>query len=146
MLYLPYEIWRDVKWYEWKYRISNMGNVLSINYKRLWYNKNLSLLNTTQWYKKILFRVWYNKEIKRTLYKNVLVHRLVWIHFLNKIIWKNHINHINWIRTDNRIENIERCTSSENHIHKYRVLWYSNSIKQRESARKNIISYNKLRY
>ena len=51
------------------------------------------------------------------------VHRLVLLAF----DWRDgceklDVNHKNGIRTDNRLENLEWCTRSENHLHAYRVL------------------------
>jgi len=130
MLYLPYEIWRDIKWYEWLYQISNLWRLKWLI--RKWIIKEVILKqseNNVSWYKQITLSKEWNKKTYR-------IHRLIGLHYIKEIKWKDYINHINWIRTDNRIENLERCTSSENHLHKYRVLWYSHSIKQREAASK----------
>src|SRR6266853_3339920 len=56
--------------------------------------------------------------------KDPLAHRLVWEAFNGVISEGVEINHKNGVKTDNRLENLELLTRSENLKHKFRVLHY----------------------
>lgn len=54
---------------------------------------------------------------KDKVHKRYSIHRLVAMAFIPNTENKPHINHINAIRNDNKVENLEWCTPSENGKH-----------------------------
>ena len=105
---------RDIKWFEWKYQISNLWNVKSfVNnnikwkeyFKKPWINKD--------WYNYVMLK----KDWKRI---NCLLHRLVLSSFLENIENKRTVNHKDWNKLNNILENLEWATDYENvtHYHK----------------------------
>lgn len=103
------EIWRDIKGYENKYQISNLGNVRSLS--RTIVRKN----GKKQTFKSRVLKPcknnkgYYLVSLDGKLYT---IHRLVVENFMNNLV----VNHKNGIKTDNRIENLELISQKDNCI------------------------------
>lgn len=107
------EEWRDVVGGEGFYQVSNIGRVKSFVRKRVRF-----LTQTKYWggYFGVGLR-----RLKDATSRTFLVHRLVAQAFIPNPECKPFVNHINGIKTDNRVENLEWVTGSENLAHSYRV-------------------------
>lgn len=78
---------------------------------------------TNKFLKKILnINGYYRTQIRENgKNKYVFIHRLVAELYLENTENKPCVNHINGIKTDNRVENLQWCSRSENGIHAYRL-------------------------
>lgn len=79
----------------------------------------------------IFVQLWENAKNKK-----FKVHRLIAIYYIENPYNKSQVNHINGIKDDNRIENLEWVTSSENQYHAIKIGLRKTSVKQRETAKK----------
>lgn len=98
------------------YYISKCGKVLSINYRNTNKYKVLKYRYDGGGYAILSVYINTNKR------KNIKIHRLVAQTFIPNPKNKPQVNHINGIRNDNRVENLEWCTCSENNLHAFKVL------------------------
>lgn len=120
------EIWKNIPEINECYFVSNRGNVKSIGRvevgkRRVCKRKDklLSLSMDTGGY--IHTGLMVGKKQKR-----YLVHRLVAMAFIPNTLNKPFINHINGIKSDNRVENLEWVTRSENAKHSFAIGLQSN--------------------
>lgn len=116
------EEWKDIPGYEGFYQASTKGRVRSLNrictvyrgstkYKRKLKGKIRSLVNLNGYN-----GVRLSKDGDKKL---IQVGRLIALTFIPNPNNKPQINHKNGIKTDDRVENIEWCTQSENTQHAY---------------------------
>lgn len=103
------EIWKPIVGFEKLYTVSSLGKIRG--------TKILAPGDNGRGY----FYVFLSKNGKE---KRFYVHRLVAKTFLPNPENKPYVNHKNGIRNDNRVENLEWVTQSENELHKYKTLGY----------------------
>lgn len=102
------EEWKDIPGFEGVYKISNFGQVKSTKFNK---EKILKLDLTTKGYYQI-------KLYNGTSRKWYLVHRLVCASFLDVELLNSNlvVNHKNGIRNDNRLDNLEIISLTNNTI------------------------------
>jgi len=113
------ELWKPIDGYP-GYEISNQGNLRSSRgFGRVGGNGRVHMLkpqlNRFNGYMQAVFSVNCKKTGQR-------IHALVARAFIGPILKGMTVNHINGIKTDNRAENLEIVTLSENMLHAFRVL------------------------
>lgn len=113
------EIWKDVVGYEGYYKVSNIGNVMSVD--RLVFNKRLKNIHFRRGAIMSLNIVngYYALGLaKGGVVKSMLVHRLVATAFIPNPENKPQVNHKDFNRKNNNINNLEWVTLQENLKHR----------------------------
>ena len=113
---MPYEIYMDIKGYEGIYQVSNLGNIRNSK------GKVLKPIKSSEGYMQIVL-------CKNGEHKRYYIHRLVLSTFKANPENKPQVNHINEDKTDNRLNNLEWNTPSENINHGTRTERASKSMK-----------------
>ena len=103
------EIWKDVKDFEGCYQVSNLGNVKSFQRS---FPAILKPRTNKYGYRVVICSSKDNR-------KSFLIHRLVALAFIENPKGKRCVNHKDCDKTNNKLENLEWSTYSENNKHAY---------------------------
>lgn len=109
------EIWKDIKGYEGKYQVSNLGEVRSLKFNKSQKCKKLKPKFAGAGYRSVAL-------LMNGKSKYCYIHRLVALHFIDNPLFKKEVNHKDGDRSNNILSNLEWCTHSENGIHSFRIL------------------------
>ena len=101
------EEWRDIKGFEGKYMVSNLGRFKSLNYRRTGKEKILEGYPDKDGY--LYVQLWKDGKVK-----NCRINRLVAQAFLENPQNLPEVNHKDEDKTNNRVENLEWCTTQYN--------------------------------
>lgn len=120
------EQWKDIVGFEGIYQISSLGRIKSLpgKDKSVRREKILKQKNKKGYFEVILW--------KNSKYSSFRVHRLVATHFINNHDNKPEVNHIDGDRGNNRVENLQWCTSKENSYHSKHILGNSKVISSKK--------------
>jgi hypothetical protein len=120
------EQWKNIPGLDNCYFVSNIGNVMSK--ERLEISTRRTTIRKTRFLHKIIDRNGYYTT--RLMYNGkqriFLIHRLVMLAFVGVDKNRPFVNHKNGIKNDNRLENLEWVTRSENAKHAFRLGLQSN--------------------
>lgn len=129
------EIWKSITGYDGAFEVSNLGNFRSKDRMvpsrwckpRPYKGKLLKLENTLDGYLRISL-------MQNSIKTKYLCHRLVAQEFIPNSDNKPFVNHLNGIRSDNRVDNLEWCTQSENEL--YSIKTFGNTMKGKTFPKK----------
>ena len=128
------EVWKDIKYYEGIYQVSNFGNVKSLGNSFSRKERFLKLSPQSKGYLTVVLQ-------KNATRKMVLTHRLVAEHFIYNTESKRQVNHINGDKTDNIVENLEWVSHRENLDHAIKNNLTLKGEENRNSKLKDILPF-----
>ena len=131
------EIWRDIKGYEGKYQVSNLGRVKSLYYKcKMGYNGKSKLLGIYK-NRNNDYGYYFTPLNKNGKHKNFFIHRLVAEAFIPNPNNLPCVNHIDEDKSNNKVDNLEWCS------YKYNVNYGTCKTRSMLKRSKPVIQYTK---
>lgn len=100
------EIWKDIKGFEGKYQVSNMGRVRN--------TKRLNILSPSKYQRYLRVNL---AEGKKGKYKTIAIHRLVAMAFVEGYAEGLEVNHIDENPSNNVSTNLEFLTHAKNVVY-----------------------------
>jgi len=119
---------KAIRNFEGKYEVTSDGQVISLNYNNTGKEQVLKGRPDTKGYLGVVLHK-NNKPCHRR------IHRLVAETFIPNVDSKENINHINGNKLDNRIENLEWVSVSENLKHAFKIGLKSNKGEKNNSSK-----------
>lgn len=109
------EIWKDIKGYEGLYRISNLGNVKSLERKVIKSNGIVQIRKERIMNKRKNSDGYYVAKLNvNKMSKSINIHRLVAEAFIPNPLNLPEVNHKDYNRTNNCVDNLEWCSHIDN--------------------------------
>ena len=108
------EVWRDIKGYEGRYQVSNLGRVKSLNYNRTGVEQVMSPRHNENGYAIVILSDFGKRDYQ-------LVHRLVAQAFIPNPNNYPVVNHKDENPSNNNVDNLEWCTVRYNNEYGTRV-------------------------
>jgi hypothetical protein len=108
------EEWKPIPGYEGYYKVSNFGGIESLKSRYRWKAGKMSPHLTYYGYRRVRLCV-------NGVQKIFGVHQLVCLAFIGPLPDRHEVNHKNGIKSDNRLENLEYVTRSQNQIHAIKI-------------------------
>lgn len=115
------EIWKPVDDHCGSYEVSNLGNVRSVD-RLITRKSNIARIKGKVLSPNIGKSGYLSVQLSDIVSTRVYVHRLVAKAFIRQIDGCTEVNHKNGIKSDNKIDNLEWVTRSQNVKHSFEVL------------------------
>lgn len=121
--------WRDIPGYEGHYKASNTGIIVRVKHVR-----GGGKIGRPMGYKNSAGYIVVELSTKPGARVHYFSHRLIMLTFKGERPEGMDVNHINGIKHDNRVENLEYVTRSENILHAYHILKCHNTARGSRSG------------